>query len=77
LRALDPGAAARESLLLGRAVIGHLLRDPVLPTELMSPEPRIALVAAMKSYQTEARRLWRQWLAAAAAAPEDTLVPSP
>lgn len=54
-------AACRESLLLGRAVIGHLLRDPLLPPALMSSDARSTLVAAMGRYQDEALLLWRRW----------------
>ncbi|MDM0110931.1 PaaX family transcriptional regulator [Variovorax sp. J22R133] len=61
LRTLNTDAAARESLLLGRAVIGHLLRDPMLPPELMAPRERLALVDAMRRYQADALRIWRQW----------------
>ena len=55
-------AAVRESLLLGRAVIAHLIRDPLLPAELMSPAPRVALLAVARRYQDKARKLWRAWL---------------
>lgn len=55
--------AVRESLLLGRAVIAHLIRDPLLPPELMSPAPRDALLHMTQRYQGKARALWRQWLA--------------
>lgn len=55
-------AAVRDSLLLGRAVIAHLLRDPLLPDELMPPAPRQQLHMAMQDYQQQARVLWRQWM---------------
>jgi phenylacetic acid degradation operon negative regulatory protein len=55
--------AMRESLLLGRAVIAHLLRDPLLPAELRSPAPRAALLATTRRYQQTARELWYEWLA--------------
>lgn len=54
-------SALRESLVLGRTVIAYLLRDPVLPPELMGPGSRVALVEAMSAYQIEALRLWRRW----------------
>jgi phenylacetic acid degradation operon negative regulatory protein len=54
--------AVRDSLLLGRAVIAHLIRDPLLPAELMSPAPRVALLAVTRRYQDKARTLWREWL---------------
>jgi phenylacetic acid degradation operon negative regulatory protein len=59
-----PEVAVRESLLLGRAVIGDLIRDPLLPPQLMSATTRIALVKATTIYQRKARALWRQWLTA-------------
>ena len=55
--------ATRESLLLGRAVIAHIIRDPLLPAELMSTAPRTALLAATRRYQDKALVLWRKWLA--------------
>lgn len=57
--------ALKDSLLLGRQVIVLLIRDPVLPQEIMSQQPRRALVRAMLRYQDEARRLWRDFLAEA------------
>jgi len=67
LRTQPLEVAVRESLLLGRAVIAHLIRDPLLPAELMSPEPRAALLVATRRYQAKALQLWRQWLAQPAA----------
>ncbi|WP_034387976.1 hypothetical protein [Comamonas composti] len=55
-------SAVRESLLLGRQVIAHLLRDPLLPEELMPSEVRQQLHQSMQSYQRQALRLWLQWL---------------
>ena len=63
LRTRPLETAVRESLLLGRAVIAHLIRDPLLPAELMPPEPRAELLAVTRRYQDTARQLWRQWLA--------------
>jgi phenylacetic acid degradation operon negative regulatory protein len=57
--------ALKDSLLLGRRVIALLIRDPLLPREIMSQQPRRALVRAMLRYQDEARRLWRDFLAEA------------
>lgn len=56
-------AAVRESLLLGRAVISGLVRDPLLPQELMSSDAYAALVQRMKDYQREAVALWQTWMA--------------
>lgn len=56
-------AAVRESLLLGRAVISSLVRDPLLPPELMTSDAHAALVQRMKDYQREAVGLWQTWMA--------------
>jgi phenylacetic acid degradation operon negative regulatory protein len=53
--------AVRESLLLGRSVIAHLVRDPVLPIELMAGASRERLLALARDYQHEARALWAEW----------------
>lgn len=52
----------RESLLLGREAIGLLVRDPLLPPELMALDARQVLMAAAARYQDAARRLWRNWI---------------
>ncbi|KIQ28443.1 PaaX family transcriptional regulator [Variovorax paradoxus] len=62
LRTAPLEVAIRDSLLLGRAVIAHLIRDPLLPAELMSPAPRAELLALMRRYQDQARKLWHAWL---------------
>ena len=65
LKAFDKmplGEATKESLLLGRMVIAHLVRDPVLPPALMPPQPRVQLQKQMAAYQAKARRLWMTWL---------------
>jgi phenylacetic acid degradation operon negative regulatory protein len=62
LKKLKLEDAVRESLLLGRAVIAHLIRDPLLPPALMQPDARLALVQMMKNYQYEALLLWRAWM---------------
>ena len=56
--------AMRESLLLGREAIGLLVRDPLLPPELMAFAPRQTLMAAAARYQDAARRRWRDWIRA-------------
>jgi phenylacetic acid degradation operon negative regulatory protein len=62
LRREDTTDALRESLLLGRAAIALLVRDPLLPPELMAPQARQALMAAATAYQDEARQRWRNWI---------------
>jgi len=54
--------ALRESLLLGREAIGLLVRDPLLPPELMAPQARQTLMAAAARYQDAARGRWRDWI---------------
>ena len=44
-----PEVALRTSLVPGRTVIAHLLRDPVLPPEMLRPGSRTALVGAMSA----------------------------
>lgn len=64
-RTLEDGPlekAIRESLLLGRAVIIRLVRDPLLPEEMTSSRARLELTADMKRYQCRAQVLWRKWL---------------
>lgn len=56
-------AAARECLLLGRALIADLLRDPRLPEPLATTAPRQAVTEALAQYQSSAKRLWRLLLA--------------
>jgi phenylacetic acid degradation operon negative regulatory protein len=56
-------AAVRESLLLGRAVISRLVRDPLLPSEMIVPNARQSLTEDMKDYLRNARVLWLKWLA--------------
>lgn len=64
LRQEETTDALRESLLLGREAIGLLVRDPLLPPELMAPQSRQGLMAAATRYQDEARRRWRNWIQA-------------
>lgn len=55
-------AVVRESLLLGRMVIAHLVRDPLLPPQLMAGAARERLLSEMTSHQAQARSLWLEWL---------------
>lgn len=55
-------AAAAETLLLGRMVIRHIVRDPLLPEELMPSQERRALIEQMQSYQARARAIWMEVL---------------
>ena len=59
---LPLASAVRETLLLGRSAIAHLLRDPLLPEELMPSGTRHALRAHLRAYQQKALELWLTWL---------------
>ncbi len=63
LASLSLAEATRESLTLGRRVIAHLLRDPLLPPKLMDPHPREVLTAGMRAYQQQARPICRAFMA--------------
>lgn len=58
LARLGPEAAAREGLLVGRAVIAQIVRDPLLPEEILGGNERGRLVAAMTAYQTRSLKVW-------------------
>ncbi len=62
LPAMGLADAARESLLLGRAVIAYLVRDPLLPPEWMADDARTALVQQMQAYQDAAVCVWRDFM---------------
>jgi len=59
---MTPEAAARETLLVGRAVIRGIVRDPLLPEAIQPGEPRRALIQATRAYQAHARTLWHALL---------------
>jgi phenylacetic acid degradation operon negative regulatory protein len=56
--ALSVEAAARETLLLGQAVIRAINRDPLLPAELIDTGLRAAMIAAMRRYDTIGKACW-------------------
>tara|TARA_R100001143_G_scaffold60870_1_gene60750 strand:- start:4940 stop:5785 length:846 start_codon:yes stop_codon:yes gene_type:complete len=62
LHRLAPEAAARESLLLGRAAIRLIIRDPLLPDALMGGDARHRLIERMRDYQAHAKTLWMRIL---------------
>lgn len=59
---LEQGAAARESLLVGREVIRHIILDPLLPAEMMPTQERHELIDAARHYQAQARQHWNCFL---------------
>ncbi|WP_442282198.1 PaaX family transcriptional regulator [Variovorax sp. M-6] len=63
LARMTPEAAARETLLVGRAVIRGIVRDPLLPEAIQPGAPRRALIDATRTYQARARALWQDVLA--------------
>ncbi len=62
LHAMPLEQALRETLLLGRAAVSLLVRDPMLPPELMPPEIRDALIAKVRDYKRLAHDVWIRWL---------------
>jgi len=58
LQELHSEDAARESLLVGRDLIGHVLRDPLLPFEILAGTQLQTLVKAIEEYQTRSRKIW-------------------
>ena len=62
LARMTPEAAARETLLVGRAVIRSIVRDPLLPEAIQPAAPRRALIEATRTYQAHARTLWQEVL---------------
>lgn len=62
LARLSPEAGARESLLLGREVIAQIVRDPLLPEEILEGDERRRLVAAMAAYQGRSFAIWAEVL---------------
>jgi len=63
LGGLDEAEAMRESFLLGGRMIQQLVSDPLLPSEILDPADRTALVAAMRRYDRRGRACWAAFLA--------------
>ncbi|WP_084806510.1 hypothetical protein [Bradyrhizobium sp. NAS80.1] len=55
---LRPEAAARESLLVGRELISHVMRDPLLPSEILKGPQLRELAQAIADYQNASKRIW-------------------
>ena len=58
---LDDSAAARETLLIGRAVTRHILLDPLLPDALVDAAARRQMVGAMREYDRLGKAYWREF----------------
>lgn len=54
--------AAVEGLLLGRSIIRRIVRDPLLPEELLPGLERQRLTRAMHAYQLRSKALWAKIL---------------
>lgn len=54
--------ALTETLLLGRTAVARLVRDPMLPRELMPPATRDALVSRLQEYKRGAHDVWMHWM---------------
>lgn len=62
LGTLGDTAAARQSLLVGRHVISQIVRDPLLPTEMMEGTERQVLIERMRTYQARSKAIWARVL---------------
>jgi phenylacetic acid degradation operon negative regulatory protein len=58
LEAMPLEKAARESFMLGEAVIRQINADPMLPGEFIDVQARRELIAAMRTYDEQGRRIW-------------------
>jgi phenylacetic acid degradation operon negative regulatory protein len=52
-----------ETFLVGGRVLRQLVRHPLLPAEILVPEPLTNLLAAMKHYDLVGRNAWTEFLA--------------
>jgi phenylacetic acid degradation operon negative regulatory protein len=60
LQQLDDQDAARETLLIGRAVTRLILIDPLLPGEMIDTKVRGKLIRTMREYDRVGKRIWRK-----------------
>jgi phenylacetic acid degradation operon negative regulatory protein len=60
---LTTEAAMVETFRVGGAAVRELHLAPLLPSEILDPTPRHALVAATRAYDELGRRLWADFLA--------------
>lgn len=61
LAALDVPSAARETLLIGRAVMRDILTDPLLPESLVDVAARRRMIEAMRAYDRLGKDCWRRF----------------
>jgi len=60
---LSNDEAMVETFLVGGRVLRQLVRHPLLPAEILVPEPLADLLAAMKHYDALGRDFWARFLA--------------
>ena len=53
-------AAAREALVLGRAGVRAIIRDPLLPASMADGEPLRQLADVMRRYESVGKAVWRR-----------------
>lgn len=61
LPTLGKDAAARETFLIGQAVIRQINFDPLLPPELGDQQAFLAMVDAMQAYNKVGQKCWRDY----------------
>jgi phenylacetic acid degradation operon negative regulatory protein len=61
LAELDVQSAARESLLVGRAVMRDILTDPLLPASMVDAAARRRMIDAMRAYDRLGKACWRRF----------------
>ena len=61
---LTPDAAAKETLLVGEAVIRQINADPLLPQTLIDTGLRAEMITRMIDYDALGRDVWEQFIAA-------------
>lgn len=66
---LGAETAARESLLVGRDLIGCILQDPLLPSEIIAGVQLRELAHAIGEYQTLSRKIWDKVITGNSGAP--------
>lgn len=62
LESMPPDKAGVESLLLGRSIIRQIVRDPLLPEQLLPGADRQKVLQQMRSYQVRAEAIWARLL---------------
>jgi len=64
LSGLDAATAARETFLIGEAVIRCINADPLLPAQMVDTGARQQLVAQMVDYNEQGRAAWAEFMQA-------------